>query len=497
MSKDLWAKLTKLSGIALGALAVGYLGVYVLQVIFRLGYPFELEWMEGGSVEHVRRVLSGQPLYVPPSLDFVPYIYTPLYYYVSAVFSLILGEGFLPLRLVSFLSSLGCLALIFLHVKGETQDPFSGLLAAGLFAAAFRAGGAWLDLARVDSLFLFLMLFAIYLTKCRTTLPSVILAGVALGLSYLTKQVAGVIALPFLVAAFLWRGKKALWLLCFFGAIVGASTVFFDLLSQGWYGYYVFLLSAHHTWGKAAWLSYWAKDLMGPLGPACLLALLALFPSLSGISRKNAWFYLLTVGGLVGGSWFSRLHAGGYDNVLLPAYAGIALLSGQGFSSLDRMLRTLPVREGSAFFLRLALLIQFVVLAYPPWRQIPTPQDRQAGREFLNVLSSLPGDVFVPYHAYLPRLAGKRSRAQAMAVYDVLRGDSGPARDRLAGEIFRAFESRSFDFIILDGEHARIFPFDDSLKLYYRYQGPLFSQPGVFWPITGYRTRPELLFVPK
>src|SRR5205807_6760411 len=50
----------------------------------RVGHPYELEWLEGGSVEHVRRVLHGRSLYPAPSVDFVSYPYPPLYWWVSA-----------------------------------------------------------------------------------------------------------------------------------------------------------------------------------------------------------------------------------------------------------------------------------------------------------------------------------------------------------------------------------------------------------------------------
>src|SRR5439155_3823688 len=39
----------------------------------RVWHPYELEWLEGGSVEHVRRVLHGRSLYPAPSVDFVSY----------------------------------------------------------------------------------------------------------------------------------------------------------------------------------------------------------------------------------------------------------------------------------------------------------------------------------------------------------------------------------------------------------------------------------------
>ena len=46
----------------------------------RIGFQYEIEWMEGGIYERVARVLEGKPLYVSPSLEFSPFVYTPLYY---------------------------------------------------------------------------------------------------------------------------------------------------------------------------------------------------------------------------------------------------------------------------------------------------------------------------------------------------------------------------------------------------------------------------------
>jgi len=47
-------------------LSAWYLGSYLTVALLRVGYPFELEWMEGTIADHVRRILDGQPLYVPP-----------------------------------------------------------------------------------------------------------------------------------------------------------------------------------------------------------------------------------------------------------------------------------------------------------------------------------------------------------------------------------------------------------------------------------------------
>src|SRR5436190_15166111 len=47
--------------------------------LLRLSYPLDLARMEGGILTHALRLGSGQPLYAEPSVDFVTFLYTPLY----------------------------------------------------------------------------------------------------------------------------------------------------------------------------------------------------------------------------------------------------------------------------------------------------------------------------------------------------------------------------------------------------------------------------------
>src|SRR5688572_24966262 len=45
----------------------------------RLGWPYDLEWMEGGMLAHSWRLAEGLPLYVEPGPEFVPFVYPPGY----------------------------------------------------------------------------------------------------------------------------------------------------------------------------------------------------------------------------------------------------------------------------------------------------------------------------------------------------------------------------------------------------------------------------------
>src|SRR5262245_48143880 len=155
-----------------------FIVMYVIVALLRLRYPYELEWIEGGMVNHVAQLRGGQSLYRAPSLTFTPDIYTPLYFVVAAVVSFVTGTGFVALRLVSLLASLVLLAAIAKLAHRETKDPVAGLIAAGLFAACYRISGAWLDIAREDTLCLALLFCGLVVARDARTTRRGVAAGV-------------------------------------------------------------------------------------------------------------------------------------------------------------------------------------------------------------------------------------------------------------------------------------------------------------------------------
>ena len=82
--------------------ALGALGALGWVVARRIAYPYDLEWMEGGMLCHALRLLQGQSIYVPPSVDFIPHLYTPLYPMLLAALGKLTGDvGYLSARAVS------------------------------------------------------------------------------------------------------------------------------------------------------------------------------------------------------------------------------------------------------------------------------------------------------------------------------------------------------------------------------------------------------------
>src|SRR5438552_3823606 len=78
-----------------------YALLFLISAAMRLLYPYEVEWNEGAVFDHALRLLDGKPIYTAPSLDFAPFIYTPIYYYAMALLAKIGGEGLWVGRLIS------------------------------------------------------------------------------------------------------------------------------------------------------------------------------------------------------------------------------------------------------------------------------------------------------------------------------------------------------------------------------------------------------------
>ena len=103
----------------------------VLLVVFawRLGFPLELEWMEGGMLHQAHRIQHGLSPYPPPSPEFVPFLYTPLYSVVLAVLGFVMPLGFVLGRLVSIAAWVVTMLAVWRAVLGEGKPRAHAALA--------------------------------------------------------------------------------------------------------------------------------------------------------------------------------------------------------------------------------------------------------------------------------------------------------------------------------------------------------------------------------
>lgn len=380
-------------------------------------------------------------------------------------------------------------------MQRETGSASWGLVAAGLFAATYRVCGPWFDLARVDALFLLLVLSSLYLLRFHRSARGMVLAGLLGGLAFLAKQTALLALAPAAAHQALRGPRRSLWFVGSLAAVVGLSTAALDAAHRGWYAYYVFDLPSRHPLVPKMWVEFWRGDLLGPLAIAASIGLEWFFFAATDASRERFWFHAAAAARLLGASWSGRLHEGGDPNVLMPACAAVALCFGLGLHRLlEPALRDPPAPR--ARWLGVGLLAvcaaQFAVLDYPLARQVASPADERAGRALVERIRDIEGDVWMPSHGFWTRLAGKPSFVHRMAADDVVRsGDrarSGPLED----EIRAALAARRFAAVIVSDKYFRL-----ELERNYRLVGPAVAGEGVLLPRAGEPFGPGEIFVPR
>ncbi|GLX01125.1 glycosyltransferase family 39 protein [Microtetraspora sp. NBRC 16547] len=475
--------------VACGLAAVAGLAaiaVFLWTAARRVDHPYALEWLEGNSLVEVWRLRSGRPLYSVPSVDYVPDGYPPLYFLVSAGPAALLGVSYLPLRLVSLLSSVACFALLARLVQRETGDPAAGVAAGGLYAATYFAAGTWFDLARVDSLFLAFSLAGLYCARWMRRAAGAVAAGALLAAAFLTKQNA--LAEVAAVTAVLLCGsarRLAVIMAGTFAGVVGLITLVWGRASQGWYVFYVFQLLGQHPVEQKAWAGFWIWYLFPIMGVALGAALLAVGRVTPVLA---AGCLALAVEGYAG-----LLHAGGAVNNMLPAFAAVALLAGVAMGGARARWR--GAMAGALVLAQIAFL---AVTTFAPGRMVPTAADRRVGDALRAWSRGFGGPVAVFSDPGLVVAAGLPPVAHRGAVHDILRGTSSGAKASLGRSIARAIDERRFAAIVVEQpEDLKGLP-SGLVRAYRRCPGTLLS--GVRWqvfrPVTGPRVRPAALWLP-
>jgi len=275
-------------------LALGSILQFLVLACIRLAYPFELEWMEGASIDQIRWIMQGKTLYDAPSVSFIPAFYNFLYYYVSAALMRVTGIGFVAPRLVSILSTLGCFLMLFLIVSRESKRPVAGFVAAGVYAAAFRFAGAWMDMSRTDSLCLFLVLAGFLVSQQYLNRWGMVVSALLYVLAYYTKQSALFIVLviaPLSLVTSNWRT----WFQWAIVAVVGLGIfVALDTASGGWYSFYTFDMATYRTHDQDIWF-FW-RSLISAMWPALMVTLLYAIanwqPIVESPRRSGLWQHL-------------------------------------------------------------------------------------------------------------------------------------------------------------------------------------------------------------
>jgi hypothetical protein len=462
---------------AIAGLAV--IGVYVGIAVARLGYPGHLEILEENSLVEVHRILAGQQLYPAPSASFVPDGYTPLYFAVSAAAASVLGQSYLPLRLVSLVASLVCFAILGRLVHGETRSRAAGVAAAGLLAATYFAVGTWFDVARVDSLFLALSVAGLYAARRADRTGGAVAAGLLLGAAFCTKQAAiveDVAVLAAMAAGPRWRlaaVAAAAW-----AAVVGGSTLALGLASHGWYVYYVFEQMGQHALSPSNASQFWISELLPTLGIAICAAVLG--------ARRMPLVLVAGCAALAVEAFAARAQTGSNLNDLLPVYMMVAVLAGLAMGgqpalsprvagqlgrptwpALLTQWRRSAVRQWIPVVVSGLVVLQMGVLArgFRLSQAFPPNADRIADQRLVAAARALGGTVAILAAPGIAVTAGLPPAEDQIAADDVLRASDQSAKTIFLTSLARAVAAQKFSGIIIEFHRELGLPAD--LSRYY------------------------------
>jgi hypothetical protein len=317
-------------------------------------------------------------------------------------------------------------------------------------------------------------------------------------LAFMTKQTALIMAVPLVIGAFFLNWRRAIWLALSTLISVGGSILLMNWLHDGWFNYYVFDLPRNHAIATNFIWEYWLRDILASMLVAVLLAGFYLLRRFRERDKAYFWFYFFAAGGLIGGAWAGRLNFGGFNNVLLPAYAMLAIFFGLAIPQVLNSVKKLPERQGARLegIFYLFCVLQFLLLLYNPIPQIPTAQDRQAGDELVALLKSTQGDILIPSQCYLlilNKLTGECAHTSAVAE---LIGDFGgevtPQGEKLRQAYAKAFQERKYLMVVTDAR----FWLQKELDQFYSRTRPVFNDDKVFFPVVGFDTRPEYIYQP-
>ena len=432
---------------ALMLLSALMVAAFLITAKMRLHFAFEYDWIEDGMVASVRHICSGLPLYAAPNVYFTPYLYTPVYLYLAAMLAKWTGVSYVPLRLISIASTLGAFGAIYTLVFKETRRHFAAFAAVGFLAACYPVIAGTFDLGRVDMLWLFFVMWALYAT--RRMHPA--FAALLWVCAFQTKQ--GVLPIAMLALCADWRHpRRVLTGVSSFVVLMAASIAWLTYATGGWYRYYVFGMAGGFGYDIHAAAHFISTDLLGVCGIALLLVIGALLVEQPDWRESAAWFYTLGTVGMVFFTGYIRAHHGANVNSLIPAYAWIAVLFGVGLGRLHRWLE----RRGTATayavmaLLLIAAMAQLVQHYYSPAEFVSTPGETVVRSDFEAVLRSIPGDVLVLSHPEDALMAGKTEYAISEATGAAIDATQHKNGDALIAEYAELIHGGRLSAVVLD-----------------------------------------------
>ncbi|PRQ08636.1 glycosyltransferase 87 family protein [Enhygromyxa salina] len=441
--------------------------VLVIAIVFacRIGFPLELEWMEGGSLQQAWRVQHGLPVYGPPSPDFVPFLYTPLYPALVALLGVVFPLGYVLARAVSICAVIATGVALWRLCRIEAKPSAHGWLAIGLFLSGYVFCFRWLDIARGDALFLALLLWGLVLLReSEGSLERAALAGVLVALAFWTKQTAAVFVVISGVAGLLIAPRQ-LWAYAGTIALIdGGGVLLGQWLTDGWLWTWIYEMHQGHAFNdERFWSKTWGMFLHAePFAAGLCAVLLGLGVSVvirramrlgrDALGLRTLWQGLRASRGTI---YWGAMAAGGLlvsalgystqfaePNAFIPgvclcaAFLAVALPHANAeraeWAKWAELVGLTLVALQLGFALAVEPMYQPIQTngvrvglrhSYAwqdPWRTIPTGRQRANARGLRTTIEAMDGASLLALHRpWWPIMAGGAGHVGAMGITDV------------------------------------------------------------------------------
>lgn len=479
-------------------IAICYGGAYLYVAFRRITYPYDLDFIEDNMLMQALQVSLGRPVFVAPNAGFVPQVYMPLYTILGGWIFKVLTPSYIPLRLLSFSATVITAILIFWISRRISGDAGIGVCAAGLFLAGYHTTGGWYELARVDALYVMLTLAGValllYGKENRYRLP---LAGVILGLAFLTKQNGLFFGLVVIVYLLFTEGRRAVAFAIPFALVSVLPVLYWDQASAGWFSTYVFKIAflSPIEFGRAT--ATLKDEFFGSMAGLTILLVIAGTALIWRTGLKAALLepWLWFIGAALFISIAGRASVGGNRNNLMPAYAFLCIapaLAARG-TRLWRESWQGVARSGLFVLIMVQFALTSLVPKYPA-SFIPTASMKRAGDRLIQHIASVRGPVMVPMHPYYAWLAGKEPAVDIQMLWHARRRGEAP----LPADLVSRIRGHYYSEIISDEST----PFETEpelaalLKSYYApgTQIPPGESPRT---ITGVLVHPQKIYLPR
>jgi hypothetical protein len=474
-----------------------FIAVLVYCISKRIGFPFELEWLEGDMLLTAVRVLEHKSIYTAPSMDYMCGIYPPFYYIAVAAAFWLLEPSLLVLRGVSVLSLILIFILIYSIVSRETRLRWLAFVSIGIFASFYDAHASWYDIGRLDSFFYCLLLFGLWLaSQINRWKWAAVGSSIVLCLAIFTKQ-STAIYIPFVILFLFLRNKKqSLIFTVVFSTLCCLFFLYLEVSSNGWFSNFTILkpisfpkdqervaiiindifkvfpvllllagagvATVFFRWRKWAEISIWEIIFI-----PSIIAYIRIRP-ISGAEANDSIYLTL---------WLS---------IMVPIWLQKFVLAGKGTS----------YRKCFNSIVLALLCIQLMNLLYRPSKWLPLGESVTKGEELILRLRAAPGPVFVHLHPVYAWLAGKKPFLNACNVWAYNLGGDPIYSSR---DLLEKVSNEYFSVIVLDDVSISENPeLCRRIKINYAVESNIdYGNNMVFRPITGYRPRPVEIWIPK